>query len=71
MQPETNDACESNKAFLYFFKWTEIPDQVSLNGVCWGSQGGKTAKQMKHSSYVYQVLAAVTNPEKPYCTFKN
>lgn len=67
-----NDAYESNKAFLYFFKWAEIPDQVSLNGVCWGSQGGRTPKPMKHSGYnVCQVLAAVMISEKSNCTSGN
>jgi len=42
--------------------------QVSLNGVCWGPQGGKTPRPM-HSGYkVSQVLAAEANLENPYCT---
>lgn len=54
-----------------FFKWVEnmpIAGQVSLNGVCWGPQGGKTPRPMCSGYKVSQVLVAVADPENPYCT---
>lgn len=46
-----------------------IAGQVSLNGVCWGPQGGKTPRPMCSGYKVSQVLlVAVADPENPYCT---
>lgn len=50
--------------------WPEV--RVALNGVCWGPHCGKTPRPMKHFCYkVNQVLAAVANPDEPYCTSTN